>query len=464
MNLHFFKKDLPLLSVLFVIGEGLLIFGAIITAAFLRFGGTPASFLSEGIVSRVLLILLICQGCLYYNELYNLKVTDTYLELAFRMTKALGIASILLALIYYLVPDLIIGRGVFFISIALVIPLIVLWRIAYGTVLKKKMLVERIIVVGSGEIARQIIEAIYDRPDTGYDVSAVASTGSTFPPFFSHDVPIFSIDGRLYELARRLHVNKIVVGMDERRGKFPSQDLLRCKLQGMKILEGETLYEQLTGKLFLEKLNPSWLLFSEGFGKSPVTRLAKRATGLVLAFVSLLLSLPLAGIIAVAVKLDSKGPVFFRQKRHGQSGRVFDIYKFRSMIDNAEDESGPCWAEEDDWRLTQVGRILRKYRLDELPQVWNVLRGDMSFVGPRPERPEFVEEIAKQVPYYSQRHTVRPGITGWAQVSYQYGSSVGDALEKLKYDLFYIKNMSLAMDLIIIFKTLKIVLLKSGAR
>jgi exopolysaccharide biosynthesis polyprenyl glycosylphosphotransferase len=195
-----------------------------------------------------------------------------------------------------------------------------------------------------------------------------------------------------------------------------------------------------------------------------MTRFVKRITGFVMAGVLVLLTLPLIGIIALAIKLDSKGPVFFKQNRCGVEGRPFKVLKFRSMIDDAEASSGPRWATDDDWRITRVGRILRKYRLDELPQIWNVLKGEMSFVGPRPERPEFVEKLTEMIPYYSQRHTVKPGITGWAQVCYRYGSSVQDALEKLKYDLFYAKNMSLAMDVMIMLKTIKIVLLKSGAR
>ena len=235
-------------------------------------------------------------------------------------------------------------------------------------------------------------------------------------------------------------------------------------MRGLTILEGESFYEKLTGRILAENINPSWFIFSEGFRKSKFRKFTKRVTGLLLSSLGLLLTLPLTVIIAIAIKLDSKGPVVYKQKRYGAHGLIFELCKFRSMIDNAEEACGPVWAQDNDCRITRVGKILRKFRLDEIPQMWNVLKGDMSFVGPRPERPEFVKELEQIVPYYSERHTVKPGITGWAQVSYGYGASVEDALEKLKYDLFYIKNMSLLMDFTIILRTIKIVFLGNGAR
>jgi sugar transferase (PEP-CTERM system associated) len=464
MILRTFKKDLPLRNLLFVIGEGALIYVAVLMAAFLRLGNADASFLSSDVLAKAILIMVVCQACLYYNELYDLKVTDTPLELGLRLTKAMGIASILLALVYYCIPSFLMGRGIFFISLVFLTLLVVSWRFAYNWILKKKMFTERVMILGLGRLSREIIDEINSRPDSGYQVSGVISMNSTSPSAFFQGIPQFGMNRTLCELAESLHAQKIIVAMDERRGKLPTEELLRCRMKGVQILEGATLYEELTGKIFVEKINPSWLIFSDGFRKSPIMRFMKRSTGLIVASVGLLLILPLIGIIALAIKLDSKGPVIFKQKRTGEDGRVFELCKFRSMIEDAEAACGPRWAADDDRRVTRVGRILRKYRLDEIPQMWNVLKGDMSFVGPRPERPEFVKKLAETIPYYSERLTVKPGITGWAQVSYRYGASVQDACEKLKYDLFYIKNMSLIMDLIIIFKTAKIVLLKSGAR
>ena len=464
MILRIFNKDLPLRNLLFVIGEGALIYTSVLIAAFIRLGSVHDSFLSGEVLSKALLIMVVCQACLYYNELYDLKVTDTPLELGLRLTKAIGIASILLALFYFCIPSLLMGRGIFFISLIFLILLVVSWRFAYNWILKKKMFTERVMIMGSGNLFREIINETTSRPDTGYQLSGVISMNSTLTSPFLQDIPHFSINQPLCELATSLHAQKIIVAMDEKRGKLPTEELLRCRMKGIQILEGATLYEELTGKIFVEKLNPSWFIFSDGFRKSRITRFMKRITGLIAASVGLLLTLPLIALIALAIKLDSKGPVIFKQDRSGQDGRIFKLCKFRSMIDKAEAACGPCWAADNDERITRAGRILRKYRLDEIPQMWNVLKGDMSFVGPRPERPEFVNKLAEAIPYYIERHTVKPGITGWAQVSYRYGASVKDACEKLKYDLFYIKNMSLIMDLIIIFKTAKIVLLRSGAR
>ncbi len=465
MTLRIFKKDLPLRNLLFVIGEGALIYAAVLIAAFLRLDS--ASFLSREVLGKALVIMMVCQTCLYYNELYNLKVTDTALEMGLRLTKAMGIASILLALVYYCIPSLLIGHDIFFITLVFLIILVVSWRFGYYWILKKKMFTEKVMILEGGMLSREIIDEITSRPDSGYQVSAIISANSTSPSAStasSGGIPHFSMNQTLCELAESLYIHKIIVAMDEKRGKLPTEELLRCRMNGIQIIEGATLYEELTGKIFVEKLNPSWLIFSDGFNKSSSIRFLKRITGFFVASVCLLLLLPLIGIIALAIKLDSKGPVMFKQGRSGEHGNLFMLHKFRSMIDNAEAACGPIWAKKNDRRVTRVGRILRKYRLDEIPQMWNVLKGDMSFVGPRPERPEFVKKLSETIPYYSVRHTVKPGITGWAQVSYRYGASVEDAREKLKYDLFYVKNMSLVMDLIIIFKTAKIVLLKSGAR
>jgi len=254
------------------------------------------------------------------------------------------------------------------------------------------------------------------------------------------------------------------VALDEKRGIFPYKQLLNCKVRGINVIDGESFYERVSGKLLVERINPSWLIFSEGFRKSRFVRVSKRIVDFLSAGLLLIIFGLISILTAIAIKLGSPGPVVFSQERVGQDGRVFKIYKFRSMRADAEKLTGPVWATEDDPRITRVGRIIRKLRIDELPQLWNVFKGDMSFVGPRPERPYFVEQLKKKIPYYNERFTVKPGITGWAQVKYPYGASEKDALEKLKYDLYYIKNISLPMDLMVIFQTAKIVLLGRGAR
>ena len=242
------------------------------------------------------------------------------------------------------------------------------------------------------------------------------------------------------------------------------ESLLACKFQGVEVEEGATFYEQVCSKIMLENLRPSWLVFSQGFSISPPLRFFKRMADILLSVLGLILAAPLMIVVAMLIKMDSQGPVFYRQQRVGQNGKRFTLTKFRSMRDDAEAVTGPIFADKDDLRITRVGRVLRTTRVDELPQLLNVLRGEMSFVGPRPERPFFVEQFAKEIPYYPQRLSVKPGLTGWAQVCYSYGATVEDAVEKLRLDLYYIKNMSLILDLFIIMKTLKIIVLGKGAR
>jgi sugar transferase (PEP-CTERM system associated) len=254
----------------------------------------------------------------------------------------------------------------------------------------------------------------------------------------------------------------VVVGLANARGQLPMGKLLDLKLAGVSFDHLATVYEQYTGKIAVENLRPSWLIFSEGFKKTRLQSAVKRLVDIALAVTGLVLGAPFFVLTALLVKATSPGPVLYRQQRVGQHGREFTIYKFRSMRADAEAASGAVWAQQNDARVTPVGKFLRKSRLDELPQLWNILRGDMSFVGPRPERPEFVRQLTEQIPYYGQRHVVRPGLTGWAQVKYPYGSTVEDALEKLQYELFYIKHMSVGFDVFIVLKTVKTVLLRKG--
>jgi sugar transferase (PEP-CTERM system associated) len=261
-----------------------------------------------------------------------------------------------------------------------------------------------------------------------------------------------------------LDINKIVVALSEKRGKLPTKELLKCRVKGIDIIEGTTFYERMTGKIIVDQINPSMLIFSEGFRKSHVRRFIKLIVDLSLSFVLLILLSPLFILTVVLIKIDSEGPVIFSQERVGKNRKTYLIYKFRSMIADAEKQCGPVWATDDDDRITRIGKIIRKLRVDEIPQLFNVLKGDMSFVGPRPEREFFVDNLESIIPYYQERFNVKPGITGWAQVCYGYGASVEDAIEKLNYDLFYIKNMSIFMDLLIIIRTIKIVLFGKGAR
>ena len=254
----------------------------------------------------------------------------------------------------------------------------------------------------------------------------------------------------------------IVVAFADRRGRLPVRALLKCRMAGIVVHEAEAFFEHLSGKIPAEAMRPSYLIFNDGFGRSQRSEILKRTSDTILSVVGILLVWPLMLLTALLVRLDSPGPVLFKQTRVGVDGKPFTLMKFRSMRTDAEQVSGPVWATEDDPRITRAGRFLRKSRLDELPQLFNVLGGHMSLVGPRPERPVFVEDLERQIPYYSQRHIVRPGVTGWGQINYPYGSSVEDALQKLQYDLFYVKNLSLMFDLSILFTTIKTVVLRKG--
>jgi sugar transferase (PEP-CTERM system associated) len=323
----------------------------------------------------------------------------------------------------------------------------------------------KIILIGSGELAEKISHEISDKKDCGYTVlSRVVETIDNIDLKDGEDEGVIfkkDYDG-LCDMSLYLGIKKIVVALKQKWGAFPIKELLKCRGAGIDIVKGNDFYELLTGKLIVDQINPTWLIYSEGFRKSGTRLFLKRVIDLILSFVILVLLTPLIIITAVLIKIDSRGPIIFLQDRVGEKGKIFNVHKFRSMVAEAEKLSGPVWATEKDERITRVGKIIRKLRIDELPQLWNVLKGEMSFVGPRPEREFFVKQLTEQVPYYAERHTVKPGITGWAQVSYGYGSSVEDAVEKLNYDLFYTKNFSIFMDLMIVLKTIKIVVFGKG--
>ena len=414
---------------------------------------------------KALVIALVTQLSLYFNDLYDFKSSDNSLEVASRLVQAIGITSIVLAILYYVWPELIIGRWIFFASLLVLIGFLVSWRVLYSAIIRKKMFTEKAIMLGDGQLAVDILNEVGQRPDLSYDIRALVTNGNReqVEKLFRPSKLINGFD-HICDLAEEEKIDSIIVALDEKRGVFPYRQLLNCKVRGINVIDGESFYERISGKLLVERINPSWLIFSEGFQKSRLVKISKRTVDFLAASILLILFAPVALVTAIAIKLDSPGPILFSQDRVGENGKVFKIFKFRSMKADAEKHSGPVWATEDDPRITRVGRIIRKLRIDEVPQLWNVFRGDMSFVGPRPERPFFVDQLKKKIPYYNERFSVKPGITGWAQIKYPYGASEKDALEKLKYDLYYIKNMSLVMDLMVIFQTAKIVLLGRGAR
>ena len=465
--LRIFKQYYPIRNIFFVIGEGLVIYASVFLASWIVIKTEPAGF-SHWLWLKIFLITFVCQTLLYYNDLYDLTVTDSFLELGIRLLQSLGASAIFLALVYIIFPEAIIGQGIFFVSIGFIILLIVSWRFGYKLILDRNLFNRNIILMGSGDLAKNIINEISRKKDSGYSVSVnvlehSGNNDSVNKKYAASMIYKQNYEG-LCDLAQELNTKMIVVAMNERRGTLPVRELIRCRVKGIEIIEGTSFYEMLKGKLIVEQINPAWLIFSKGFRKSRTKRFLKRTLDIILSLMLLILLLPVIIITAILIRIDSKGPVLFSQDRIGENKKTYMVYKFRSMVADAEKKSGPVWAKDNDDRVTRIGRFIRKWRIDELPQLWNVLIGNMSFVGPRPEREFFVKKLEDIIPYYEERFSVKPGISGWAQVCYGYGASVEDAVEKLNYDLFYIKNMSFFMDLMIILRTIKIVLFGKGAR
>ncbi len=464
--LKIFHTHYPIRNFLFFLGESLLIFGALwvgFTLRYHEFYPVPET-IRHSLWVRVLVVTLVVQLSLYYHDLYTVSKRFGVFDLSLKLVQATGAACIVLAGVYFAYPPVILEQGIFFVALFLLLLLLVSWRFGYQYMCLKGIGSEKVFLVGSGRMARLIVSEIVGNLDSGYKVEAVLDPDAAENPAEKLGVEFYRDYERMCELAVERKVSKIIVALDEKRGKFPAEVLLRCRMAGISVCDGVTFYEALSGKIYVQGALPSWLIYSDGFHRHRWTQLAKRTLDVVFATAGLVFSAPLMALIAVAVKWDSPGPVFYSQERVGKKEKTFRIVKFRTMVQNAEQLSGPVWAGERDPRITRVGRILRKLRLDELPQFWNVLRGDMSFVGPRPERPVFVEKLKKRLPYYGERHTMKPGITGWAQINYPYGASEEDALKKLEYDLFYVKNFSILLDLYIVLKTVQIVLFGKGAR
>jgi sugar transferase (PEP-CTERM system associated) len=446
--------------------ESVLIVGAVAAAIYLRFGEwSPMRLAEDDRLWKAVLIAFVVQSSLYYADLYDLKLVADRRELFVGLVQALGTASFVLAAVYYWFPDLIIGRGIFMIAAVLILLVVVGWRLAFEWLSGRVGPRERLLLVGTNQVAVDLASELFQRRQelgveiVGFVDADPAKVGTTVlnPGVVGtiEDIP---------SIVRARGVDRVVVSLVDARGKLPMEKLLDMKLDGVTFDHLPSVYEEYTGKIAVENLRPSWLIFSAGFKKSRTLALSKRSVDMVVASVGLIVGLPVMAIIALAVRLSSPGPVFYHQSRVGLRGHIFQVHKFRTMRVDAEAATGPVWASKDgDVRVTSIGRTLRRTRLDELPQLWNILIGEMSFVGPRPERPEFVKDLTRDIPYYGQRHVVRPGLTGWAQVRYTYGASTEDTLQKLQYDLYYIKNLSIGLDLYIMFETIKTVVLWKGA-
>jgi sugar transferase (PEP-CTERM system associated) len=458
--LHLSRRSVTLVTL-----ESLLIVGAIAAAAAARLGleegaglmATPAG------LGRAALIAAVCQLCLYFGDLYDARVVSDRRETFVRVLQALSATSIILALVYFFFPAAVIGRGVFIIAAVLVISLVIGWRVAFEWLTRRVGPRERLLLVGTTEGAVTLARELFERRvQLGVEIVGFVDPdpARVGEPLINPGI-VGTIDD-IPRIVRERGVDRVVVSLADARGKLPMEKLLDMRLAGVTFHHLASEYERYTGKIAIENLRPSWFIFSAGFNKTRAMAAVKRALDVAAAAFGLVAAAPVMLAVAALVKLTSAGPALYTQQRVGRDGRVFAIRKFRSMRQDAEARSGAVWAQANDARVTPVGRVLRKMRLDELPQLWNVLVGDMSLVGPRPERPEFVRALTEQIPFYGQRHAVKPGLTGWAQVRYSYGSSVEDAMQKLQYDLYYIKHMSLALDLFIIVSTVKTVVLRRG--
>jgi sugar transferase (PEP-CTERM system associated) len=449
---------------LLLLTEAMLLFGGLIVAVYVRLGAVDAeeTLLSRNGFYKAALATVFCLASFYLFDLYDFVVMHDRRELVLRLMQALGLAWVALALMFYAVPQVMIGRGVSFISLPLALLLMVGWRLAIHWVLGHPDLGERILIVGSGPFAIEIARETLGRPDAGFRVIGFVDSDPALVGKSLINPKVIGLTSELRSIVKKENIDRIVVAIGDRRGQFPTQELLRLSLSGdVSIEESASFYERLTGRVLLDMIRPSWLIFSSRGQRARINELARIIMHRSVALVGAFFSLPIVIVTAILIKIDSRGPVLYKQERVGQNGRLFTVMKFRSMRVDAE-KDGPVWAKTEDQRMTRVGRIIRKIRVDEIPQFWNILRGDMNFVGPRPERPHFVSQLAEEIPFYQQRHLIPPGLTGWAQIKYPYGASIEDARQKLQYDLYYIKNQSLTLDATILFETVKTILFGRG--
>jgi sugar transferase (PEP-CTERM system associated) len=458
---YLFKKYYPFRNLVFCAGEGLLIFVTYCLTQYLLQGsaGYFSALQNNLIQSAVITVTL--QFSLYFFDLYDLGRDLSLSETATRTTLAFGAGCIVLGIFFYSLPPLTPPVHFYWQGYFGICGVVLLWRGAYYFVLKRRMFVQNILVLGTGELAAAIAEVVEGKQDSAYTI--IQFIGDSEVSCNPHNVPVTAQLNDMIGYCKDNRVEKIVLALDDRRKKTPTRELLECKLNGISIEQGVSFYEGITGRLMVEREDPSGIFFSHGFSLARWQYLSKRVFDILLSVIGLTLALPIMLLTAILIKLDSPGAVFYLQKRVGERGVAFKIIKFRSMYQNAE-KDGAVWADENDSRITRVGDFIRKFRIDEIPQLWNVLKGEMSLVGPRPERPVFVRDLAKTIPYYAIRHYIKPGVTGWAQVCCPYAASEEDSALKLEYDLYYMRNISIVMDLLVMFRTIKIILLRKGSR
>ena len=441
-------------TLLYVVLEDLLIVGALLGAsAFAHFGRVTVLH-SPLSLANALLIMAGLKAAFFWSGLYDFRHVPTRAVFWRRLALGLGLGSAVAAGVWYGLLREWVACLAF---VAALVPVVTLGRLAFEYVSRTGRFRRRVLFLGVGHEAQRTAREILDLCARDYELVGFLSEGTDEREWRIGGRNVLGTYKDLGAVVLEHRVDQVVVAVDDRRKGLPLEELLRVRLAGTQIAEEARLHEEIAGKIPVEDLRPSWLIFSEGFINSRLRNVTKRVFDVTVAGLGLLLSSPLALLAAIAVRLESKGPVIYRQERVGQGGRPFTLCKFRSMREDAEASGTPQWAQEDDPRITRVGRFLRKTRIDEIPQMWNVLQGTMSFVGPRPERPFFVQQLREKIPFYDQRHALKPGVTGWAQVRYRYGSDEADAVEKLRLDMFYIKHHSILFDLRILLETARVI-------
>lgn len=460
-----FRYHVPTEFVLLAIIEFLALMLSLYLALELRFFGNDLTESLGTFLPRGILFATLMQLSLVAFGVYQRQAGRFFEALILRIASGLLLGLIPLGVSFYLAPTLFLGRGVLALAVIFSFIFIAIIRLYFRRMVKEYNMWSRVLVLGSGEKANLVRQAEKEGALKGLNIIGYVSLPGDKSCWLGDKT--IALEKRLVNYVQEKDIDEIVLAMDDRRTtQIPPRELLDCKMSGVDILDMVTFFERRTGKIRLDMMHPSWLYLSDGFYESAFQNLGKRFFDIAVVLFFLPVALPLMLLVTIAIFIESRGrgSVFYSQTRIKQYGEPFHIYKFRSMVTDAEKDGVARWASKNDSRITRVGSILRKGRLDELPQLFNVLRGDMSFVGPRPERPEFVARLAEKIPYYEERHRVKPGLTGWAQISYCYADTEDDSLEKLQYDLYYVKNHSIFLDLLILLQTIEVVLLSKGAQ
>jgi sugar transferase (PEP-CTERM system associated) len=459
------NRFFPLRSLACFVVEGLLIFCSVLTSfLLLRNGGFIQIVSFEEAAFRGVIIALFCQVCMYMLDLYDLRHSQPLGLKFFSLLFVVGCVCIGIGLFSYVIPEFAVEGRMYYLAIVFLVVLLLLWREGFDYYLGNFAPAQNILVVGNGVIARTIAEELIAREKLGFRFKGYVGPPEPEDPLSGPSWKWLGDYSQMEDIAVQNKISSVVVAITDRRGAYPVKEMLALKTRGYVITEWPGFLENLTGRILVDSLAPSYFIFNPGFRKSALMLFTRRAVSFLVALTGLIILAPFLLLISLLIRIESPGPIFYRQERVGRNGTTFMVIKFRSMVNDAEAQSGPRWATENDPRITRIGAWIRKFRVDEFPQLINILKGDLELVGPRPERPLFVSQLEQSLPFYKLRHTIRPGVTGWAQVMFPYCGTIEESKQKLEYDLYYIKNMSVKLDLLIAFRTVKILLLGRGAR